>query len=86
MSILWDDKAFEDFFNWMQTDRKTAVKIYKLVQDIQRNGIAQGIGKPEALRYRKEWSRRIDEKNRLVYTQDEDGTLLIRACKGHYDD
>ena len=31
------------------------------------------------------WSRRIDEKNRLVYDIDENGFLYILACKGHYE-
>ncbi|MDY3293932.1 MAG: type II toxin-antitoxin system YoeB family toxin [Candidatus Egerieousia sp.] len=31
------------------------------------------------------WSRRIDEKNRLVYNQAVDGALCIVACRGHYE-
>ena len=57
-----------------------------MVKDIERNGKADGIGKPEPLRYRNGWSRRIDEKNRLVYDVDEDGNILIASCKGHYEE
>ena len=32
---------------------------------------------PEGLKFRKGYSRRIDEKNRLVYDMDEQGNLLI---------
>jgi toxin YoeB len=45
-----------------------------------------GIGKPEVLKTRKAYSRRIDEYNRLVYTGDENNNLKILSCKGHYDD
>jgi len=87
MSVKWRDKAFADFCRWYETDKKTAKKIHSLVLDIQRNGVLKGTGKPEALKYEhNEYSRRIDEKNRLVYTQDENGTLVILACKGHYEE
>ena len=42
-------------------------RINELIKDIERNGALNGIGKPEALKYRKGFSRRIDETNRLVY-------------------
>ena len=46
----------------------------------------KGIGKPEALRGEKGYSRRIDERHRLVYTGDEKQNLRILSCKGHYED
>ena len=42
--------------------------------------------KPEPLRHRKAWSRRIDDVNRLVYNIDENGFLWIISCRGHYED
>ncbi len=86
MNKLWSDRAWDDYLYWQTQDKKTLKKINELVKDIERNGIAEGIGKPEPLRYRKGWSRRIDEKNRLVYDMDEQGNLLIASCKGHYED
>ena len=65
--------------------KKKLLKINKLVKDIERNGLSEGIGKPEPLRYRKGWSRRIDEKNRLVYDIDGSGNILIASCRGHYE-
>lgn len=67
-------------------DRKTLKKINALVKDIERNGLSEGIGKPEPLKYRKAWSRRIDRENRLVYNIDSNHNLLIISCKGHYED
>lgn len=56
------------------------------MDDIKRNGAMQGIGKPEPLKHRSGYSRRIDETNRLVYDMDELQNIKIISCKGHYDD
>ena len=66
MSKFWSDKAWDDYLYWQTQDKKTLLKINKIIKDIERNGISEGIGKPEPLKYREGWSRRIDEKNRLV--------------------
>ncbi|MDO4379071.1 MAG: Txe/YoeB family addiction module toxin [Erysipelotrichia bacterium] len=85
VSKYWSDKAWDDYLYWQIQDKKTLLKINKLVKDIERNGLSEGIGKPEPFRYRKGWSRRIDEKNRLVYDIDESGNILIASCRGHYE-
>ncbi|MCL2489001.1 MAG: Txe/YoeB family addiction module toxin [Oscillospiraceae bacterium] len=78
--------AWEQYLSWQQQDKKTVKQIHELLKDIQRNGPAEGVGKPERLKYRKAWSRRIDHANRLVYNLDEKGGILIISCKGHYED
>ena len=57
-----------------------------MIKDIQRDSNT-GIGKPEQLKESLTgwWSRRIDEENRIVYKKEED-TIIIAACKGHYED
>lgn len=57
-----------------------------LLKILKEMGCLNGIGKPEPLKYRKAWSRRIDHVNRLIYNFDENKSLLIIFCKGHYDD
>lgn len=86
MNKLWSDKAWDDYLYWQTQDKKTLKRINELIKSIECNGISSGIGKPEPLRYRKGWSRRIDEKNRLVYDIDKDGNILIASCRGHYED
>ena len=61
-------------------------KIYSLLEDIKRNGALNGTGKPEKLKNRPEYSRRIDDANRLVYVIDELQSIKIIACRGHYDE
>lgn len=84
MNKLWSDRAWDDYLYWQFHDKKTLKKINELIKDIERNGLSQGIGKPEPPRYTKQWSRRIDIENRLVYNI-VDGNLWIIACKGHYE-
>lgn len=86
MNNVWSDRAWDEYLQWQLTDKKTLKKINNLVKDIERNGISEGTGKPEPLKYRKAWSRRIDIENRLVYNIDKDNNLLIISCKGHYED
>ncbi|MCD7774024.1 MAG: Txe/YoeB family addiction module toxin [Clostridiales bacterium] len=67
-------------------DKKTLHRINVLLRDILRNSY-DGIGKPEPLRYCDGyWSRRIDSKNRLVYSVNETGDVTVILCKGHYED
>lgn len=82
--LEFDPLGFEDFAWWIGKDRKTALRIVKLIKDIQRDPYT-GLGKPEPLKHELSgsWSRRIDEKHRLVYDVLED-KIRILACRFHY--
>lgn len=58
----------EDLKFWVETDRKTALRIFQLIEAVMRDPF-QGIGKPEPLKYLGPgvWSRRITQEHRLVY-------------------
>ncbi|MCL2810896.1 MAG: Txe/YoeB family addiction module toxin [Clostridia bacterium] len=83
--LTFAENAWAEYLHWQETDKKTLRRINQLLRDIARNG-NKGIGKPERLRYRDGWSRRIDETNRLVYQLKPDGSIEVLQCKGHYDD
>ncbi len=74
---IWSDDAWEDYLYWQTQDKKTLKRINQLIQDIERNGCMKGIGKPEPLSgdLQGEYSRRINEKDRLVYHNDESTDL-----------
>ena len=76
--------AFREYHNWIEIDRRTALKIGDLIKDILRNPY-EGIGKPEALKYQYKgyWSRRIDQEHRLIYKVTETSIVLI-SCYSHY--
>ena len=86
MRVTFTEAAWKEYMGWQAEDKKTLCKINKLIQDIQRNGFMKGIGKPEALKHRKGYSRRIDDANRLEYDGDSEKNLVIISCKGHYED
>lgn len=83
-SLEFDPAAFEDLAWWVQQDRKKALRIFKLIQQLQTEPFT-GIGKPEPLKHDLAgcWSRRIDEEHRLVYEVSE-VKIRILACRYHY--
>lgn len=74
-------EAFEDYLYWQTQDRKTLKRINTLLKDIRTNGALHGTGKPEKLKYRPGYSRRIDEENRLVYEIDKSQNVIIISCR-----
>ena len=85
LDLYWEDRAWEEYCEW-QIDKKMLKRINTILKDIQRNGYT-GIGKPEPLKANRSgyWSRRIDEKHRIVY-KIENNYVKIVACKNHYDE
>lgn len=83
-SLEFDATAFEDLAWWVQRDRKKAMRIIELIQEMQRDPCV-GKGKPEPLRHELAgcWSRRIDQEHRIVYQVRED-RIRILACRYHY--
>lgn len=87
MKITFAEEGWNEYIYWQTQDKRTLKRINQLLQSIERDGVMQGIGKPEVLKYGKAglFSRRIDETNRLVY-EIIDNQIVVRSCKGHYDD
>lgn len=86
MNKAFTDIGWEDYLYWQTEDRKTLRKINTLLKDIERNG-NEGIGKPEPLTGDLSgfWSRRINQKDRLIYALEMDQIIII-AYRYHYDD
>ena len=86
MNKIWQDDAWEDYLYWQKQDKKTLKRINELLKDIDRNGYS-GIGKPEPLKDNLSswWSRRIDNKNRIVY-RIKNNKIEIAQCGSHYRD
>jgi len=85
MKYVFVDEPWEDYLYWQTTDKKKLKKINELLRDIARNPF-DGIGKPEALKHKYAgfWSRRIDDKHRLIYKYEND-EIQIAKCRFHYD-
>jgi len=83
-SLEFDPAGFEDLSWWVEKDRKKALRIIKLIKEVQRDPF-HGTGKPEPLKHELAgcWSRRIDEEHRLVYQVTKD-KIRILARRYHY--
>jgi toxin YoeB len=78
--------AVEDLEAWSTTSPKVLSKIIRLIAETTRSP-RTGTGKPERLKHLggEVWSRRITEKDRLVYDIQPD-VITIIACRFRYDD
>lgn len=86
MKLSVTSGALEDLEAWSTTSPKVHSKIIRLIAETTRTP-RTGTGKPERLNHLggEVWSRRITEKDRLVYDIESD-TITIIACRFHYDD
>lgn len=82
--IVFSPRGWEDYQYWVQTDRKIAKRIARLIEDCLRKPF-EGIGNPEPLKYELAgyWSRRITKEHRLVYRV-KNGRCIVTQCRYHY--
>lgn len=88
MNVVFSAHAWEEYQHWCETDRKTLLRVNKLIEECRRNPF-KGSGKPEPLRGELAglWSRRINQRDRLVYRvagKDGEQRLEIAQCREHY--
>lgn len=85
-NLEFDADAFEDLQWWVEHDRKIALCVFKLIQEVQRTPY-EGSGQPEPLKHELAgcWSRRINQEHRLVYCViEEESKIRVLACRYHY--
>ena len=85
LDCVLDDHFREDLEYWVEKDRKTALRMLKLMEAVLRDP-SDGIGKPERLKQIDPgtWSRRITQEHRLVYHVEDDRITFLQA-RYHYD-
>ena len=83
-SAVFHDEFREDLRDWVQTDRKIALRVLDIVEAILRDPF-EGIGKPEPLKYLASgtWSRRLTQEHRIVYLVTDTRIDFLQA-KYHY--
>lgn len=85
--LIFEGKTWEAYEQLREKDKKLHQSLKKLLKDMLRSGDpAFGLGKPEALKHNLTglWSRRISQKDRLIYRFD-DKAIYILAIGGHYE-
>ena len=81
---VFQPEFIEDLKYWVQTDRRTALRVISLIEAILRDPF-DGIGKPEPLKYLASgaWSRRITREHRIVYLV-RSGRIDFLQARYHY--
>jgi len=85
MEIVFSDRAIKDIEYWKKSGNVAVQKkITRLFESIKKSP-HKGIGKPEPLKHELtgKWSRRITQKDRLVY-EVLDNTIRVYSLRGHY--
>lgn len=84
LESVFQSEFREDLKYWVETDRKTALRIFQLVEAIMRDPF-QGIGKPEPLKFLGAGvrSRRITQEHRIVYVVGHERVDFVQA-RYHY--
>jgi len=89
MTVIISPRAKKDLADHKKSGNQSVMnKIDRIFKELEVSPY-QGTGRPKALKYEWSgfWSRRIDEKNRVVYSVDENtGEVFVISAKDHYND
>ena len=85
-SLVFEGNTWTTYEKLREKDKKLHRNLCKVLKEMLRDNPAEGLGKPEPLKYNLSglWSRRISQKDRVVYKFDDD-YVYIFAIGGHYD-
>lgn len=86
-SLVFEGNTWSAYEALREKDKILHKALCKLLKEMLRDDPAQGMGKPEQLRPSLAgfWSKRISQKDRLIYKFDEH-YIYILAIGGHYED
>jgi len=85
-SVVFHEDTLQTYEYLRETNKPIHKKLFNILKEMQKGDPPQGTGKPEALKYELAgyYSRRISDKDRLVYGFDDENIYII-AIGGHYD-
>ena len=87
-SLVFEGATWEVYEKLREKDKVLHKNLRKILKQLLRDeDPSEGYGKPEKLKHSLVglWSRRISQKDRLIYAFDEERIYLF-AIGGHYDD
>jgi len=84
-SLVFEGNTWAVYEDIRARDKRMHKSLCKVLNQLLRDDPSTGIGKPEALKHNLSglWSRRISQKDRLIYKFDEQ-YIYIFAIGGHY--
>jgi len=86
-SIVFHEDTLQTYEYLRETNKIIHKKLFNIIKEMQKADPTQGTGKPEALKYELAgyYSRRLSDKDRLIYSFDEENIYII-AIGGHYEE
>jgi len=86
-SLVFEGATWEVYEALRKKDKILHKNLCKILKQLLRDDPTQGYGKPELLKHSLAglWSRRISQKDRVVYNFTEE-SIHIFAIGGHYGD
>ena len=85
-SLVFEGRTWQAYEQLRDKDKKLHKNLCRILRELLRGDPTKGLGKPEALKYSLSglWSRRISQKDRVIYSFD-DECIYVFAIGGHYD-
>jgi len=85
-SLVFEGNTWAAYEKLRAEDKRLHRTLCRLLKEMLRADPGSGTGKPEQLKHSLSgfWSRRISQKDRLIYKFD-DECVYILAIGGHYD-
>ena len=86
-SIVFEGSTWERYETLRVKDKVMHKNLVKILKQLQRDDPTQGYGHPEPLKHTLSglWSRRLTQKDRLIYSFTQNA-IHIFAIGGHYGD
>ncbi|TXH68868.1 MAG: Txe/YoeB family addiction module toxin [Thiothrix sp.] len=86
-SLVFEGDTWEVYEALRAENKALHKKLCLILKEMLRGDPASGLGKPEPLRHNLSglWSRRLSQRDRLIYRFDDD-SIYIFAIGGHYED
>ncbi len=85
-SLVFEGNTWAAYEKLRLKDKKLHLALCRLLKEMLRDDPSTGAGKPEPLKHNLSglWSRRISQKDRVIYKYDKK-YIYIFALGGHYD-
>lgn len=85
-SLVFEGSTWAIYEELRTKDKRLHKSLCTILKEMLRGDPTVGAGKPEALCYNLSgfWSRRLSQKDRVIYKYDDD-YIYIFAIGGHYD-
>ena len=85
-SVVFHENTLQTYEYLRETNKPIHKKLFIILKEMQKGDPTQGTGKLEALKYELAgyYSRRLSDKDRLIYSFDDDNIYVI-AIGGHYE-